>query len=164
MQTVPHKPPTEPIRVEQSTFGTQILILVNDLTGLETGGAPITAYVIEMDSAGGGSGPWTVISDSLVTQKIVTGLTQGDQYFFRYSAKNAHGTGQPSNVYFTLMATVPDLILPSATRTVNNDVNVIVSWDATANTRGSDVTAYRVTIYSVYAVGIEQEVHCKGTD
>jgi hypothetical protein len=83
-------------------------IAFQELTGLQTGGAPILAYKFEMDQAGGGSGPWTTVDESLLTQDVITGLVEGLPYFFRYSALNAHGYSDPSNVYYSLMATIPD--------------------------------------------------------
>ena len=60
------------------------------------------------------------------------------------------------------MATEPDQM--ASVVTTNDDVNVVISWSATPHERGSAVVAYRVTIHSKHAVGIEQADHCKGTD
>lgn len=61
MQTVPRKPTQEIARVEELTFGTQLTVSYAELTGDETGGSPILSYLLEIDSAGGGSGPWTSV-------------------------------------------------------------------------------------------------------
>ena len=39
MQTVPRKPATVPYRNELLTYGTQLTIRVNELSGIDTGGA-----------------------------------------------------------------------------------------------------------------------------
>lgn len=62
------------------------------------------------------------------------------------------------------MATETDQIPPLATRTVNDDINIIISWDETLDIRGAEVTGYRILIHTINAVGIEEELHCKGTD
>ena len=138
------------------------MVSIEELTGDDTGGAPILAYLLEIDQAGGGSGPWTTVQESLTTSATIQDLTEGEPYFLRYRAKNAHGYGEPSTVFYTIMATIPDQILSLST--VNNDVNVVISWDATPDDRDSVVTAYRITIHSKQAVGIEQEMYCKGTE
>jgi hypothetical protein len=61
MQTVPHKPSLTPERIEYLTYGTQLALSYTELTELETGGSPIISYGLEMDSSGGGSGPWTEV-------------------------------------------------------------------------------------------------------
>ena len=88
-----------------------------------------------------------------MTQAVMTGLVEGDPYFIRYTAVNIHGQSEPSIVFYTLMATAPDQI--SAPVTVNDDINVVITWSATTNERGSSVTAYRIKILSKNAVGIE---------
>lgn len=117
-----------------------------------------------MDQAGGGTGPWITVDESLLTQHTITKLVERLPYFFRYSAKNVHGYSEPSNVFYSLMATAPDQIQPSVTRTVNDGINVVISWDASPNDRGSAVFAYRILIHSKNAVGIEQEQYCKGSE
>lgn len=53
------------------------------------------------------------------------------------------------------MATEPDQVATLSSRTVNDDINVVINWDQVVNDRGSEVTAYRVTIHSKNAIGIE---------
>lgn len=71
MQTVPKKPPQPPSRVAEFTFGTNMGIKVEELVGDDTGGAPILAYRLEIDSSGGGSGPWTLVQESLELQAVI---------------------------------------------------------------------------------------------
>ena len=52
------------------------------------------------------------------------------------------------------MATVPDLIVPSMSRTANVGTDIVVSWDATPNTRGAPVDAYRITIVSKHGLAL----------
>ena len=167
MTTVPHKPLHPPERIEQFTFGSQIAMSFEELTADATGGSPILSYNLQIDSVGGGSGPWIEVQgeseDILATSGVVTGLTPGEPYFFRYRARNAHGWSEPSNVHFTLMATRPDQIPPSPSRTVDSDRDVIISWDATPNERDSAVTAYRVNVKSRNGISYQVST-CLGSE
>lgn len=121
------------------------------LTSLSTGGAEILSYNLQIDSNGGGSGPWTDVSGQdgsyqLNLSQIISGLEGGRTYYFRYAAKNAHGWGPYSNVSYILMANKPDKIPSSITRTANLQTNVVISWDPTTNDRDSSVLSYRVLI------------------
>ena len=49
MQTVPHKPASTPIRVDDLTFGTQLTVTFDELIDEETGGSPILGYILEID-------------------------------------------------------------------------------------------------------------------
>lgn len=58
MQDLPHAPKVAPTRVEELTFGSQIGVSYNALTVYESGGASILSYNLQIDTTGGGSGPW----------------------------------------------------------------------------------------------------------
>jgi len=87
-------------------------ILLAELTGDATGGATILSYNLEMDAAGGGTGPWTEVqgstTDNVATSITINYLTGGVTYYFRYRAKNVHDWGPYSNVSYFLMASRPD--------------------------------------------------------
>ena len=151
MQDVPHRPTLPPFRIDLQTFGTQMSVGMTALEDDETGGAPIVSYNLQIDSDGGGSGPWTnVIGEdgnySIALTTIINNLTGGTTYYFRYAARNAHGWGEYSNVSLILMATKPDKIASSLTRTQNVGIDVVISWDPTPNDRDSVVISYRVQI------------------
>jgi hypothetical protein len=94
------------------------------LSGLETGDSIIISYNLQMDSTGGGSGPFIDIkgfsADDLSTEVIIDNQTKGKIYFFRYRAKNAHGWGDFSAVNFVRMANKPSKIAPAITSNVND--------------------------------------------
>jgi len=168
MQAKPHAPPNAPLRVDLYTFGTQMGISFDGLSGDATGGATILSYNLQIDSAGGGSGPWAdVIGDpdeSLDLETVITALDGGTTYYFQYRAKNAHGWGEFSPISLVLMATKPDKILASVTRTVNVDTDVEISWDETPDDRDSDVSAYRIKIKKKNGTFAEYLDTCDGTD
>jgi hypothetical protein len=62
MEIAPHTPPSGPSRVHSLTLGTQMGISIAELTGTSTGGSPILSYHVEVDQAGGGTGPWTEVA------------------------------------------------------------------------------------------------------
>jgi len=111
MQDVPHAPTTFPFRQEQYTADTQMGVGFQALAGLATGGSIIVSYNLQMDSTGGGSGPFVDIkgftTDDLSTEVIINNQVKGKIYFFRYRAKNAHGWGAFSPVNFVRMANKP---------------------------------------------------------
>lgn len=105
MQVKPHAPTIAPARIDLSTFGTTMGVSITELTGTQTGGAPILSYNLQIDSIGGGSSTsvtWTEVAgettDSLDLEQEIYGLTPGSLYYFRYRAKNAHGFGDYSPV------------------------------------------------------------------
>ncbi|MGA9594894.1 MAG: fibronectin type III domain-containing protein [Acidimicrobiia bacterium] len=59
----------------------------------DSGGSPISDYVVEYSSDGGAT--WHTFDDGVSTETsvTVTGLSNGTQYLFRVSAVNAIGTG-----------------------------------------------------------------------
>uniref|UniRef100_A0A672P2M5 Fibronectin type-III domain-containing protein n=1 Tax=Sinocyclocheilus grahami TaxID=75366 RepID=A0A672P2M5_SINGR len=57
------------------------------------GGSRITGYIVEMQ--GKNSEKWTQVMTVKVTEAVVVGLTQGEEYFFRISATNEKGTSDP---------------------------------------------------------------------
>lgn len=59
MQDVPHIPPTTPLRVDSLTVGTTMAISYAELTGVNTGGAPIISYKLERSPDGTSS--WTEV-------------------------------------------------------------------------------------------------------
>ena len=60
----------------------------------DDGGSRVTGYVIEMCEAGG---LWRRVGYTPASDMsyIVSGLREGHTYFFRVSAENTKGTGQP---------------------------------------------------------------------
>jgi hypothetical protein len=165
METVPHDPLLAPHRLDSSTLGTQIGVGVTALAGLETGGSPILSYEVEIDHDGGGTGPWTEVAggttDSLDLEHVVSALTPGELYFFRYRARNQHGWSEGySPVQSILLATVPSA--PPAARTTNSGADVLVDWDAPASDGSAPLLAYRVRLRGADGLLHVESSHCDG--
>jgi len=95
IETVPHIPTIAPTR-GSNTGETQVEVIITPLTGLETGGSPITSYVILWDQGLGGA--FSVLKGDVTpnldtTNLFTSGITSGTVYRFAYYAKNAHGDG-----------------------------------------------------------------------
>jgi hypothetical protein len=113
MQDLPHAPSDAPTRHEALTFGVQIGLSYPALSGEEAGGAEILSYNVAVDLSGGGSGPWTTNpqgyeSDDASLVAVLQPLTEGQLFYFKYRAKNAHGWGPYSPIVAVWMANKPD--------------------------------------------------------
>jgi uncharacterized repeat protein (TIGR02543 family) len=108
------------------------------------GGSPITDYVIEYRVAS--SGTWTTFSDgtSTATSATITGLTAGNAYEFRVSAKNLIGNSLPSfsSPVIETLATAP-----SISSVTGASEKVTVAWNAPTHLGSGTLTDYEVTAY-----------------
>jgi hypothetical protein len=148
------------------THDLQIGVSFEELSEFESGGTTILSYNLQIDLAGGGNGPWTNVqgytSDSLDLQgTVVIPNSQGNYYYFRYRAKNAHGWGEFSPIMWVLLANRPDTILD--VQTTNVGLNVEISWAETPHNRYSNVIDYRIKIMRSDGIYIEH-ASCDGQD
>ena len=108
-----------------------------------TGGVPVTDYLVEYQPAAGGA--WTAFSHapSASTAISVTGLVNGSSYLFRVSAVNAAGTSAPSNVAgpLTPMTTAS---APLNLAAAFGDKKVTLTWSAPASNGGGAISDYVV--------------------
>jgi hypothetical protein len=112
MPYIPHQPLNGPRRVNPQTYGTQMGVEFDPITGLDTGGAAILSYWLEIDSTGSGMGPFEEVGgytlNSLALNYVITSLISGKTYFLRYRAKNSQGwSALPSPVMAILMSSAP---------------------------------------------------------
>jgi titin len=108
------------------------------------GGASITSYKIEQSttSASAGFAVAVASTDSTATSKTITGLTNGQAYWFKVSAINSVGTGTPSAAQTQTPATVPGsttLATPTA-----GDTQIALSWTAPSSDGGASITSYKI--------------------
>ena len=112
----------------------------------DTGGAPVTSYSLEWD-AGSAQATWTSLVgftySFLETEYIVTtGVTPGQEYYFRVLAYNAHGWSTPSPVKMIAATAEPDQ-METPTTSVQTGGIIRVAW-TTANDNSDALTAYDV--------------------
>ena len=105
-----------------------------------TGGAPISDYVIE-ESTDGVS--WSTVDDgvSASTSESLTGLVSGTTYFFRVSAKNSEGVGgsESTNKEWLLVPSAPSglVITPGYSEAT-------LAWTAPTDDGGATISDYVV--------------------
>jgi len=109
-----------------------------------TGGSPITDYLVKYSSNGGST--WTNFRDpvSTATSCSVTGLANGTSYVIKVVAKNAVGISPASanSAPATPATTVPGS--PTSVVAVSRNASLAVTWAAPASTGGSPITDYLV--------------------
>ena len=110
---------------------------------LVDGGARITGYRIEWSATGGT--PWNVLA-SRATSTTYThrGLSPASTRYYRVSATNSVGTGDPSNVATaTTDATVPSAPARLSAR-ANGQNQIDLTWTAPSSDGGAPITGYRI--------------------
>ena len=108
-------------------------------------GSRITGYRIEVSEDGSG---WSVLeADTSRTRHTHRGLPSGSTRYYRVSAINSAGTGQPSN---TANATTDSVNVPGAPQSLSaqaaGDTEIDLSWSRPSNDGGSRITDYRVEV------------------
>ena len=163
---MPHAPSVAPTRHEELTFGVQIGLSYPALSGVEAGGADILSYNVAVDLSGGGSGPWTTNpqgseSDDASLIAVLQPLAEGQLFYFKYRAKNAHGWGPYSPIMAVRMANKPDQLAPATVTNVGTMVEI--DWNPTPNDRNSEVFEYRIKIKRSDGTFVEHP-ECDGSD
>ena len=103
--------PDKPTGLMPTVGNTEIIL--SWTAPVNTGGQPITDYVIQYSSNSGTT--WTTFADGTGTDLTVTvtGLTNGQAYSFRVSATNSVGTGTASDVITATPLAVPITTAPA---------------------------------------------------
>jgi predicted phage tail protein len=101
------------------------------------GGTPITGYRVSISPE---AGPETSTDVPAVTNRTVTGLTNGTAYDFTVTAINAVGTSPPSNVARAIPATAPDTV--TGLTAIPGNAQATLTWVAPASNGGAPVIGY----------------------
>ena len=136
--------PGQPRTLRAAGTGPNVIELNWDVP-TSSGGATITGYRIEVANTAGG--PWVALvqnSGSTATSYTHTGLPPVTTRFYRVSAINSAGFGQPAGPVSA--TTLPDV--PAAptrlTATARGTSQINLSWIAPTNNGGSGIIGYRV--------------------
>ncbi|HEY5251561.1 MAG TPA: fibronectin type III domain-containing protein [Acidimicrobiales bacterium] len=113
------------------------------------GGSPITGYDVYASTTNPPSTtgpPAATVSGATATSVNVTGLTNGDTYYFVVTAVNANGQSVASSpvVSATPASTVPGP--PTGLSLARSGKNLTVTWTAPASDGGSAITGYDVYV------------------
>jgi len=116
----------------------------------ETGGKPITHYVIEkMDVTSGlAAATWTVASANCRNAEFTAaGLTEGNDYYFRVSACNEVGASEPVKTKDAIKAVYPFDKPDSPSNLKGTEIGgdfVTLSWDAPKSDGGGRIDGYLI--------------------
>ena len=138
--------PGAPTRLIATANG-QTIINLYWTTPVSNGGSPITGYRIEIFPNGVFN--WTtLVADTTSTSTTYshTGLAAGTTRYYRVSAINANGTGEPSNTAkVTTGAPVPGAPT-DLSATASGTTQIDLSWTAPADDGGSPITTYGIHV------------------
>ena len=136
--------PGAPTRLIATANG-QTIINLYWTTPVSNGGSPITGYRIEISPVFN----WTtLVADTTSTSTTYshTGLAAGTTRYYRVSAINANGTGEPSNTAkVTTGAPVPGAPT-DLSATASGTTQIDLSWTAPADDGGSPITTYGIHV------------------
>ena len=136
--------PGAPTRLIATANG-QTIINLYWTTPVSNGGSPITGYRIEISPVFN----WTtLVADTTSTSTTYshTGLAAGTTRYYRVSAINANGTGEPSNTAkVTTGASVPGAPT-DLSATASGTTQIDLSWTAPADDGGSPITTYGIHV------------------
>jgi subtilisin family serine protease len=108
----------------------------------ETGGTPITGYVITYTPTGG-----TPVSASAAASPVtLTGLAQGTTYTVGVAAINAVGTSASTTTTATTLVAVAPGAPTSAAISLTTNTSATVTWAAPTSTGTNPLTGYTVTV------------------
>jgi predicted phage tail protein len=106
----------------------------------DNGGAAVTNYTIYYGTS---SGNYTNnITVGNITSYTITGLINGQRYYFAVSAFNAVGESEKSNEVSAVPCTVPSA--PQNLTAVAGNGNVTLTWEPPADNGGMPITGYRI--------------------
>ncbi|KAF8572507.1 hypothetical protein P879_00960 [Paragonimus westermani] len=112
----------------------------------DTGGAPITHYVVEKQNTK--TGEWSTVSSLVRTPTFdVTGLEDGQMYRFRVRAANEHGTSEPLDGEKAIVAENPYTVpgAPSNVNVADVEANeVTLEWNKPRSDGGRRINGYVV--------------------
>ena len=104
------------------------------------GGSAITGYRVYRGLISGGE--ILLIALSNMTAYNVSGLTNGQTYYFKVQAINVMGNGANSTEAFATPATVP--ASPVTLSATPGNTQIVLTWTAPATNGGSPITGYRI--------------------
>ncbi|MFW5928037.1 MAG: fibronectin type III domain-containing protein, partial [Thermoplasmatota archaeon] len=134
--------PSAPKNVETSSGDEQVEL--NWDTPLDNGGSEITEYKVYRKIENEDFNELTTVQSTSYTDNSVS---NSETYYYQVSAVNSEGEGNKSEEVSATPSSQEENVPPSSPRQVNADGNekeVILSWDASNDNGGSEITEYKV--------------------
>jgi hypothetical protein len=127
------------------------------------GGSSVTGYNVYEGTNAGGESTTPVNGTTLIgaTSYTMTGLTNGNTYYYEVSAVNGVGEGAKSAEASATPATVTVSTALTNLAATGSNARVALSWSAPSNNGGSSVTGYNV--YEGTTAGGESTTPVNGT-
>ena len=146
VEATPARAPDAPVITELNPSDGQIEVIWS--APVNNGGEPVDEYRLEWSSNDFANilCTETLSGNPPATTYTVTGLTNGDTYYFRVIAINEVGESDPSDVESAIPVTVP--AKPVLNEPVVADSSLTVSWSAPYD-GGSPLTGYTLSITDV---------------
>jgi len=134
--------------------------LVNALSAIETGGAPIISYQMDSDM-NTNNAEWSELkgfsANDLSLSTVKNGLLFNSRYMVRYRAKNIYGWSEYSQITSIYTIMVPQV--PQAVTSMLVGTNVVFSW-VQPDSRGSTILFYNIKVKSSAGVFKLDEIYC----
>ena len=144
---MPFRPPVSPTTPTEPDAPTAVTTTVESgqtsiawTAPASDGGDAISGYIVERSTNGGAS--WTIVTTTMATSFVVTGLSNGTTYIFRVTASNSVGDGLPSAMSVVTPATLATAPTNISISTGNGLLSF--SWLAPVTTGGMPVVSYVV--------------------
>jgi parallel beta-helix repeat protein len=106
----------------------------------DNGGMAVTNYTVYYGTSPGNYTNNITLGN--ITNYTITGLINGQRYYFAVSAINAVGESPKSNEVFAMPCTVPSA--PQNLTAVAGNGNVTLTWQPPADNGGMPITGYRI--------------------
>ena len=130
-----------------------------ELEGLSTGDSEILSYNLYWDDGTG-----TIdqeLTDSLVTEFTVSGLSGGLNYKFKVRAQNIYGYGAFSSEFLIEASDYPGK--PPIATVDMSGTNIVISWQAPAS-HFAVIDSYQILFKNQDDTFVEDLVNCDGSD
>ena len=144
--------PGQPTGLTASADGSRTINLLW-VVPTNTGGSPITSYVVEYTEMGTGDNaalPWMELTRTSSNEYSHTGLAPQSKRYYRVSAINSKGSRGPASttVNETTASSTTPVSVPGAPTglkaVVVNSTTIELYWTAPGNTGGSKITGYKI--------------------
>lgn len=118
-------------------------------------------YSVYWDS---GTNSWSLLASGVTSLSYTkTGVTAGQTYQFKVTARNAVGSSPQTSAFSIVAANVPSQPAAPTTALDGGQTNAIVTWTLPFN-GGSPITSYKVYIQAADLTWQQDNTNCNGSN